>query len=69
MATAPGQPSREVERLSRVRTAVLVLIGLVVVLLLLSALGAQVGTATLVVLVCAALVAYVALRLLNRSSS
>jgi hypothetical protein len=68
METAPGQPSREVKALSRLRTALVVLIGLVVVLLLLGAFGAQVGTGTILVLACAAFVVYAALRLLNRSS-
>jgi hypothetical protein len=58
-----------VETLSRVRTAAVVLIGLAVAVLLLSAFGAQVGTATLLVLICGAVAAYAALRLLNRSSS
>jgi hypothetical protein len=53
---------------SRLRTALVVLIALVFVLLLLSAFGAQVGTATLLVLVCAALAAYIVLRVRRRSS-
>ena len=69
METAHGQPSNGVGALSRVRAAAVVLIGLVVVLLVLSALGAQVGTATLLTVVCVALVAYVVLRRRDRSST
>ena len=54
--------------MSRLRTALVVLIGFVFVLLLLSAFGAQVGTATLLVLVCAALAAYIVLRVRRRSN-
>lgn len=55
--------------LTRLRSALIVIAGLVVVLLLLGRFGAEIGSAALVVLVCAAVVAYAVLRLGNRSKN
>jgi hypothetical protein len=55
--------------LGRLRDALIVFVGLVLVLALLGGLGAQVGTTGLLVLVCLAVLAYAALRLRNRSSN
>ena len=55
--------------LTRLRTALIVIAALVLVLLLLGRFGAEIGSAAMVVLVCAAVVAYAVLRLGNRSKN
>jgi len=63
-----GRPSSEAEALSRARIALVVLVAFAAVLLLLAAFGVELGTPTLLVLVCLALVAYVVLTRRGRPS-